>query len=151
MNQASYIRRDKGTILGDLCGFYRAFGWQGNLASGERPDHLLCQLEFVGVMLAMAARAEDDQQRKIVHDALAQFARLHMHDWIPSVCCQLIESSRLAYFGAVAQWLIVLWTKLTEFHAWPMDSVPEPRLTPSIDPEDPYECGAPDLVQLNAK
>lgn len=148
LNQASYIRRDKGTILGDVAGFYRAFGWQGDPDSGERPDHLLCQLEFVGMMLVMDARAESAEDRQVVTDAMAQFARLHMHDWIPSVCYQLIESTQLPYFGAAGWWLMVFWTALTEYHAWPADDDSDQLLTPDNGPENPYECGAPDLVDI---
>ncbi|MEX1027611.1 MAG: molecular chaperone TorD family protein [Candidatus Paceibacterota bacterium] len=148
LNQASYIRRDKGTILGDVCGFYNAFGWQASLTRGERPDHLLCQLEFVGMMLAMAAQTTDETQREVVRDALAEFARLHMHDWLPSVCYHLIDSTRITYFGAVAQWLMLLWAHLTEFHNWPIDPVPNAPLAPATDPENPYECDAPDVVPL---
>lgn len=151
LNQASYIRRDKGTILGDLCGFYNAFGWKGNLASGERPDHLLCQLEFTSMLLAMAAQAKDDEHRMVVTEALAQFTRLHMQDWLPSVCHQLVESTWVPYFGAVSLWLMLLWTRLTVYHAWPVDPVPVTPLTPQIDPESPYECAAPDLIQLQVQ
>ena len=151
LNQASYIRRDKGTILGDLCGFYNAFGWQGSLTSGERPDHLLCQLEFTSMLLAMAAQAKDDEHRMVVTDALSQFTRLHMQDWLPSVCHQLVEATWLPYFGAVSQWLMLFWTRLTETNAWPVDANPATPLTPQIDPESPYECAAPDLIQLQVK
>lgn len=151
MNQASYIRRDKGTIIGDVSGFYNAFGWQRNATRGERPDNLLCQLEFVGVALAMASQATDESHRNIVNDALAEFARVHMHDWMPPVCYHLIDSSQIAYFGAVGQWILLLWEKLTEVHAWPVDPISNAPLAPIIDLDDPYECGAPDLVQLQTK
>jgi nitrate reductase assembly molybdenum cofactor insertion protein NarJ len=151
LNQASYIRRDKGTILGDLCGFYKAFGWKGNLDSGERPDHLLCQLEFTGMLLAMAAQSKHGEQRQVVLEACSQYARLHMHDWLPSVCFRLIETTQLTYFGAVSQWLLLLWNQLTSTHQWPSDVLTTAPLTPLSDPEDPYECAAPDLVQLQQK
>ncbi|MEQ1827182.1 MAG: molecular chaperone TorD family protein [Pirellula sp.] len=151
LNQASYVRRDKGTILGDVCGFYNAFGWQANLSRGERPDSLNTQLEFIGMMFAMAARADRQADRQVVLDALAQFARVHMHDWLPTVCYHLIDSTQLTYFGAVGQWVMMLWSQLTEFHAWPIDPVSNAPLAPTIEPEDPYECGAPDLVQLQTK
>lgn len=148
LNQASYIRRDKGAILGDVCGFYAAFGWRGNGNRGERPDHLLCQLEFVGMLLAMAAQAETDEHRCIVEDALAKFARLHMHDWLVSACLHLVETTTLAYFGAVAQWFMLLWKQLTEYHDWPVDPVADSPLPLAAEPEDPYECGSPDVVPL---
>jgi TorA maturation chaperone TorD len=149
LNQANYIRRDKGTILGDLAGFYAAFCWKSSPTNGERPDHLVAQIEFVGLLLAMASQAQDDQQREVVLDALAEFAKLHMHDWLPSVCRQMIESTRLAYFGAVAQWLLVLWLQLTHEHQWPIDRINQTIQVPNLDPENPYECGAPDVVNIS--
>jgi putative dimethyl sulfoxide reductase chaperone len=148
INQASYIRRDKGTILGDLAGFYRAFGWQQNVASGERPDHLLCQLEFVSVLMAMSANARTPEEQRIVNDAMASFARSHMHDWLPSFCWQLCESSRLPVFGAIAAWLVALWDGLTAACSWPVDETPAERRIPGEDVENPYECAAGGLVQL---
>lgn len=151
LNQASYIRRDKGTILGDLSGFYNAFGWQGSTTQGERPDHLLCQLEFVAMLLASASRAPNAESYEIVTHALSQYAREHMHDWLPSVCWQMCEQTQLEYFAAVAGWLFVFWQSLTDLHAWPADLLPEHHMQPITDPENPYECGAPDLHQLQAK
>lgn len=148
LNQASYIRRDKGTILGDLSGFYNAFGWQSSTTLGERPDHLLCQLEFVAMLLAAASRAPDSESYEVVTGALAQYAREHMHDWLPSVCWQMCEQTQLEYFAAVSQWLFVLWQSLTDLHAWPMDLLPEHHMQPITDPENPYECGAPDVHQI---
>lgn len=151
LNQASYIRRDKGTILGDLSGFYRAFGFRGGTAHGERPDHLLCQLEFLGMLLALASQASDSDQRDVVMHALSSYAREHMHDWLPSVCWQMCEQAEIEYFAAVAQWLMVLWEALAELHAWPADRLPDQHMQPITDPENPYECGAPDLHQIQAK
>ena len=148
LNQASYIRRDKGTILGDLSGFYHAFGFQGSTVQGERPDHLLCQLEFVAMLLALASQAPDASSCEVVTEALSRYARDHMHDWLPSACWQMCEAAQIEYFGAVAQWVLVLWQSLTDFHAWPIDALPGNHLKPIVDPDDPYECGAPDLHQI---
>lgn len=148
LNQASYIRRDKGTILGDLSGFYHAFGFQGSTTEGERPDHLLCQLEFVAMMLAMASQAPDGPSRETVMKALSRYACDHMHDWLPAACWQMCESTHIEYFGAVSQWLLVLWQTLSDLQQWPSDLLPSNHLTPIVDPDDPYECGAPDLHQI---
>lgn len=150
LNQASYVRRDKGMILGDVSGFYHAFGWRGRLDTGERPDHLLCQLEFVAMLLALASRAPDAASRDVVTSALSKFAREHMHDWLPAVCWQMCEESRIEYFGAVAQWLLVLWQSLTDLHGWPIDRASSERLKPIVDPDEPYECGAPELHQIQS-
>ncbi len=151
LNQASYIRRDKGKILGDVSGFYNAFGWRAGLDTGERPDHLLCQLEFVAMLLALASQAPSRAANEVVMEALSKFAREHMHDWLPAVCWQMCEESQVEYFGAVSQWLLVLWQTLTDLHHWPVDELPDMRLKPIVDPDDPYECGAPDLHQIQAR
>ncbi len=151
LNQASYIRRDKGTILGDVSGFYHAFGWRGGSDTGERPDHLLCQLEFIAMLMALASRAPDSSSHKIVIDALSRFSQDHMQDWLPAVCWQMCEESRVEYFGALSQWLLVLWQSLTEIHHWPIDRPPGEHLKPIVDPDDPYECGAPDLHQIQTQ
>ena len=150
LNQASYIRRDKGTILGDVSGFYHAFGFRGDDDTGERPDHLLCQLEFIAMLLALASRAPDASSHEVVVEALSNFARDHMHDWIPAMCWQMCDESQIEYFGAVSQWLLVLWQSLTDLHDWPIDQASNERLKPIVDPDDPYECGAPDLHQIQA-
>lgn len=148
LNQASYIRRDKGKILGDVSGFYNAFGFRGMLDTGDRPDHLLCQLEYVAMLLTLASRAPDASSKSVVTDALSKFAQEHMHDWIPAVCWQMCEESQVEYFGAVSQWMLVLWQSLTNLHQWPIDELPDQRLKPIVDPDSPYECGAPDLHQI---
>lgn len=150
LNQASYIRRDKGAILGDLAGFYNAFGWQPNPDNAERPDHLLSQLEFASMLLAMRATAENDEAHGIVTDALGQFHRHHMNDWLPSVCNQMLATTELEYFALVSQWLQGLWNSLSKVNAWPSDDPSEGMLSPLSDPEDPYECGACP-VQLEEK
>jgi hypothetical protein len=66
-------------------------------------------------------------------------------DWLPAAY-HLIDSARLAYF---ARSLSGSWCSEspTEFHHWPVDPISNAPLAPTIDPEDPYECGLPDLVQ----
>lgn len=144
INQASYDRRDKGTILGDLSGFYRAFGWEHATGSGERPDHLRCQLEFVAVLLAMAGQASTDEQQEIATEGLSRFARIHMHDWLPSFGWHLCEVTRLPLYGALATWLVMLWDGLTVYHQWPADERPPARLKPQTETETEtenlYQC-----------
>jgi putative dimethyl sulfoxide reductase chaperone len=148
--EANWIRRDKGAILGDLAGFYRAFGWAHDAERGDRPDHLLCELEYVSAMLAMASGARTGEQEAVVADALAQFAKLHLHDWLPSFAWQLCEVTQLPYFGAVANWLVRLWESLAASHGWPADVSPGERMVPLPEGENPYECAAGGLVQLGS-
>lgn len=149
INEAAYIRRDKGAIIGDLAGFYRAFGWQPAVGTGERPDHLLAQLEFTSALLAMAAGADSEEPREICLKAATQFAQTHLQDWLPSFCFQLCEATTIPFFGAVGQWLLFAWQAVSRAQNWASPE-PEPRLAPVRDQENPYECAAGGLVQLGA-
>ncbi|MDP1563338.1 MAG: molecular chaperone TorD family protein [Pirellulaceae bacterium] len=148
INQASYDRRDKGTILGDLAGFYQAFGWNPTPSSGERPDHLRFQLEFLAVLLAMASQTEDSERSEIVSDGLRQFARIHMQDWVPSFSWQLCEVSRVPLFGAIGTWIVMLWDGLSQLHQWSPELSTGKFIKPERDGENPYECAAHGLLQL---
>jgi hypothetical protein len=66
------------------------------------------------------------------------------------MCKQLIETTAVEYFADVGKWLLMFWGALAAAHAWPVDPENVPMLSPRVDPEDPYECGAPDLVTLQA-
>jgi TorA maturation chaperone TorD len=150
VNEAGYIRRDKGAIIGDVCGFYKAFGWTAVEKTGERPDHLLVELEFAAMLLVMSARAESREQAEVAESALASFTRHHLSDWIIVFCNQLKLSTSYPVLVEAANLLELVWPELVKWHRWIVD--PSPASTAGIcgEPENPYECGAPDLVSLNS-
>lgn len=68
--------------LADIAGFYRAFGMR---ARGDRPDHVVAELEFAAhVTLAEAlARTEGrDDDAGIAADAARTFLRDHLGRWL---------------------------------------------------------------------
>lgn len=148
VNEASYIRRDKGAILGDVCGFYRAFGFNVNAESGERADHLIAELEFVALLLVMSANAGDAEQIEIADRALADFTQLHLSDWLPLFCEQLAIATTFPVFLESARLLALVWTAFIDKHEWRVDPPTAAAAGFTDEPENPYECGAPDLVQL---
>ena len=150
INEAAYIRRDKGAIIGDVCGFYRAFGWSAVERSGERPDHLLVELEFAAMLLVMSARAESREQGELTEAALAEFTRQHLSDWLLVFCEQLKLSTTHPLFDEASNLLAAVWPALVEWHGWIVDPVPASTAGICSEPENPYECGAPDLIQLGA-
>ena len=82
--ETSYIRRDKGAVLGDIAGFYRAFGFASRAA--ERPDHLCAELELVAMLCLslLRARAERDHEAgEVVLEALEAFTADHLGEWLP--------------------------------------------------------------------
>ena len=135
--------------MGDICGFYRAFGWTTVADSGERPDHLLVELEFCAMLLVMVARAESQEQRKTTELALAEFTRHHMNDWLGLFTLQLQQTTAYGVLIEAAKLLDQVWPALIEWHNWIVDEVPAEMFGICAEPENPYECGAPDqLVNL---
>ncbi len=105
INEAAYVRRDKGQLLGDISGFYRAFGFDLAAGNGERLDHLRCELEFVAVLLVMLGqaqerRAEDDQE--VTLGALRSFASEHLCVWIEAFCIQLSSSTTFRVYSSLS-------------------------------------------------
>ncbi len=151
INEAAYIRRDKGSIIGDICGFYRAFGWAAAEQTGERPDHLLVELEFAAMLLVMAARTETNEQARLTEEALAEFTRQHLSDWLPLFCEQLRLSTSYPLLVESANVVQLVWRALVNWHDWTVDPAPTGTTGVTREPENPYECGAPDLVTLETK
>lgn len=151
VNEAGYIRRDKGSIIGDLCGFYRAFGWTAAATTGERPDHLLVELEFAAMLLVMSAQAETPDQSDITETALADFTRHHLSDWLLVFGDQLKLSTTFPLLVEAANLLAVVWPALVKWHDWTVDPATPSTVGIAAEPDSPYECGAPDLVTLGEK
>ncbi len=138
-NQTAYVRRDKGAIIGDACGFYLAFGFRPRDDAGEKPDHIVSQLEFVALLLAMAYNAPDEERRRLVADALRDFADSHLGEWLPSFAGRLASVTQMGLYSAVARALRELWEALAEHHGLRAD--PSTAGAPEPEPDEPYECG----------
>lgn len=144
LNETAHVRRDKGAILGDLCGFYRAFGWQPAAGTGEKPDHLVCELEFVALLLVMRAAAEQQHRaeaREVSRTALHRFVEAHLSDWLPAVAARLSACAATVYYRGLAAALAALWAGLTAAHGW--CGTPPALALPVVEPESPYDCIVP--------
>jgi TorA maturation chaperone TorD len=166
LNETAYVRRDKGAIIGDACGFYRAFGWEPRLGTGEKPDHLVFELQFFGVLLTMLAQADFEsaaERSEIVRNAIRKFGGDHLGDWLPTVIQNISETTQTDAFRGLTEALRCVWDSLVQYHAIPItpsDAIIPPPSIPTLgaaesDPVDsPYEpCGfesAPGLVQIQS-
>lgn len=68
--------------LADIAGFFRAFGLE---VVGERPDHLLPQLEFASLVAMRESLAIEEASQdvyEVVHSARATFFRDHLGCWV---------------------------------------------------------------------
>ncbi len=143
INECGYVRRDKGAVLGDIAGFYNAFGFK--LADGafERVDHLVCELEFFAMLLVMLAKAHEDQNHErlyITTEAIGSFAHDHIGQWLPTFCAKLKETTTLPFYLEVAGLLSDAWNGICGYHGIP---IPDGKLEiwPEDEPGSPYECG----------
>ena len=90
--------------LGDLAGFYAAFGLRP-APSGERPDHVSCELEFLAVVALKEAYARargDDALAGIAREASAAFLRDHLGRWLPAFAALAAQRAPGSGYGALA-------------------------------------------------
>jgi len=69
--------------MADIAGFYRAFGFE---VSGERPDHLVPELEFLALVLMKEAYARisgDAEGAEVCATARGKFVAEHLGAWLP--------------------------------------------------------------------
>ncbi len=148
-NESAYIRRDKGAILADICGFYRAFGFDFRPEIAEKPDHIVTELEFCGILLAMRAGAASVEQDEVTREALISFAETHLGEWLPWLAARLQLTAQLPVYQQIANALAAVWSALSAAHG--LRAAPSgPMGQPEEEPDEPYDCGAvagPAMVQ----
>lgn len=142
-NETAFVRRDKGVLIGDVAGFYRAFGVEPKEGSGEKQDHLVAELEFVGLLLVMLGHASRDarqEEAEVALQALRAFADDHLGEWLPAFCLALSSATPLELYQAAAEALARSWEGVRQAYAC---AVPGGRPLPVIEEESgsPYECG----------
>ncbi|MCB2262075.1 MAG: molecular chaperone TorD family protein [Candidatus Thiosymbion ectosymbiont of Robbea hypermnestra] len=142
INESGFIRRDKGAILSDIAGFYRAFGFGISQKTGEKADHLTGELEFVVMLLIMLAMTSEPETKRITHEALGAFSFDHLGEWLPSFCDCLTQTTVLPIYQQLAQLLQNTWSGIVATNHLPSQER-ELGTLPERD-ETPYECGLVD-------
>jgi DMSO reductase family type II enzyme chaperone len=88
--------------MADVAGFYRAFGVEVG-QSGERPDHIAAELEFMNLLAvkeAIALQLEGDgEHAEICRDASRAFLRDHLGRWAPRLGERLAASDGEPVYG----------------------------------------------------
>lgn len=82
--------------LADVSGFYQAFGIQVDPTSGERPDYIGTELEFVRLLLLKQVYAEENgwsDKAEITEKAVNDFIQSHLVTWIPAFCTALLKTT----------------------------------------------------------
>lgn len=144
INEAAYVRRDKGSLLADISGFYLAFGVKPSPERGERPDHLRAEIEFLAVLLVLAAQARQrgaSEDEGVTFDALRSFVEDHLGVWLPSFCTRLRESSCGAGYPAAARALKGVFAAIAACHGLCVSDA-NADILPEMDAEEPSsDCG----------
>lgn len=137
-------------VMGDIAGFYKAFGVELSRDVHERLDHLSVELEFMHFLSYKEsyARCHDGQDKtQIVVDAQKKFVKDHIGRWVPLFAKMLVRKADSGLFKLVAD-LLVEWM---EFEAAYLAVNPQPYSEADYRPAtfnapegQTYECGAQD-------
>lgn len=82
--------------LADIAGFYRAFGLG---VSGDRPDHVVAELEFASVVSLAEASARSDsdgEAAEVCASAARSFLRDHLGRWLQAWAVRVAATDALA-------------------------------------------------------
>ena len=137
-------------VMGDIAGFYRAFGVELSKDIHERLDHLSVEFEFMHFLAYKESysRCHDGADKtQIVLDAQKKFVKNHIGRWVPLFCRMLVKKASSGLYKHMAD-LMAEWM---DFEVAFLSVVPTPysetdyRPATFNSPEgQTYECGAQD-------
>ena len=130
--------------LGDISGFYNAFGLQVNLIEHERVDHISCELEFLSFLTRKEAYAlahKDANMLQETRKAQKLFLKDHLGRFAPSFSKMLIREDLEGFYGRLGR--LCYEFILAECARYGVPSGPEQlRLRPSVLVDECFTCGS---------
>ena len=137
-------------VMGDIAGFYKAFGVELSKDIHERLDHLSVEFEFMHFLAYKESysRCHDGAEKtQIVVDAQKKFVKNHIGRWVPLFCRMLVKKADSGLFRNVAD-MTLDWM---DFEAAFLNVTPQPYSEADYRPAtfnapegQTYECGAQD-------
>jgi len=137
-------------VMGDIAGYYRAFGVELSKDIHERMDHLSVELEFMHFLAYKEsyARCHDGADKtQIVVDAQKKFVKEHIGRWVPLFCRMLVKKADSGFFRHMADF----GSDWMDFEAAYLGVAPQPYSEADYRPAtfnapegQTYECGAQD-------
>jgi TorA maturation chaperone TorD len=97
--------REKGAILGDVAGFYKAFAFDHSQELLETPDHIAVELAFMSYLKikeAYACMDGDHEAFRICLKAEEDFLNEHLIDWVPLFLDRLVQHSAHDFYSMTA-------------------------------------------------
>lgn len=137
-------------VMGDIAGFYKAFGVELSRDIHERLDHLSVELEFMHFLSYKEsyARCHDGADKiQIVEDAQKKFVKEHIGRWVPMFTRMLGKKADSGFFRLMAEFS----SEWIDFDVAYLGVRPEPYSETDYRPATfnapegtTYECGAQD-------
>jgi TorA maturation chaperone TorD len=100
--------------LGDVSGFYRAFGLKPSRRHPERHDHVVLELEFMAFLLAKERQAlesavpSSQEHADICRQAQRRFLQEHLAWWTPTFARLLDHEDAGGFYSAAGRFLAAL-------------------------------------------
>jgi DMSO reductase family type II enzyme chaperone len=130
--------------LGDLMGFYRAFGLTVNLITHERPDHISCECEFLSFLTMKEAYALEHGDAEMLHEtqkAQRLFLKHHLGRFLPTFATKVSREEPAGFYSALAEFSLRFVTHESARLKLPLGGVNLP-LRPADDDRVPMACGS---------
>ena len=137
-------------VMGDIAGFYKAFGVELSRDIHERLDHLSVELEFMHFLAYKEsyARCHDGADKtQVVVDAQKKFVKDHIGRWVPLFARMLARKADYGLFRNMADFL----SDWIDFDQAYLGVTPQPYSEADYRPAtfnapegQSYECGAQD-------
>ena len=91
--------------LGDIAGFYRAWGLEVSDQAKERLDHISIELEFTGFLThkeAYALASGEKERAEICREAQRKFLNDHLGRWVAVFTKRLEEAAKAGFYHRLA-------------------------------------------------
>jgi putative dimethyl sulfoxide reductase chaperone len=137
-------------VMGDIAGFYKAFGVELSKDIHERLDHLSVEFEFMHFLTYKESysRCHDGiEKTEIVVEAQKKFVKNHIGRWVPLFCRMLAKKADSGLFKLIADSM----SDWMDFEVAFLGVTPQPYSEADYRPAtfsapegQTYECGAQD-------
>jgi len=136
--------------MGDIAGYYSAFGLQLSSDIHERIDHLSVELEFIHYLAYKESYAlihDGPEKLKTVVDAEKRFVKEHVGRWVPLFSGMLKRKADFGFYKALADFT----SDWVDFEVGYLAVTPQPYSETDYRPANytspegqTFECGAQD-------
>jgi DMSO reductase family type II enzyme chaperone len=129
--------------LGDLMGFYRAFGLMVKGSEHERADHISCECEFLSFLAMKEAYALEQRDLAMLEETVKAeklFLRDHLGRFLPTFAQQLRREDEAGFYTALANLCLRFVSLESDRLTIHLGAVNLP-LRPAEDDRVPMACG----------